>query len=656
MTRASSYSCAAIAAAALAAAPAVAQDEADPTGEIIVSLPRSRAPAPFQTRHVLDAPAIDALAANAADEIVRRLPSTYVPVNSRGEAIAFVRNAAERQVALFYDGAAINVPWDNRLDLAMLPAGLVGRAQVAAAPLAPLYGVNALGAVSLSPGRPAGWGARGMIGSGGIGEVQAVAPLASGPTEVTLGASYATRDGDTVADDADLPFSQGGRRLRLNTDRTLASGFARIATAIGDHRFGLTAFHVEGDKGIAPESDRPSGARFWRYPDLHHSLVSARAGLSLTPRLGLDAIGWYQRFGQTIDSYTDARYAVRDTQEVNRDRTLGGRLLLTRQAGGSRLTASANLLESEHDQRDVTFTRGIAPAVLPAFLHYRQRNWSLGLDAETALTDGLTGAIGGGYDRVAYLETGDKPAIDAVGGWTGRVGLAWVPAEGWRLRANAGRKLRAPTMRELFGQALNRFLLNPDLRPERIVSGELAAEWRGEALTFSLVGFGQDLDGTIDQRNVGRLRQRINLVGSRVLGVEAAGVWMPAAGWSLGGSGTWSRARRKGVEAGETDRLAEKPALLARAYGQRTSGGGLTALAELLYIGRAYSADAAGALVPLPRSAALNLRLAQRVQAAGGALDLFVRADNVTDSEIVPQIGLPAPGRTIRFGIAATIG
>lgn len=644
----------------MATAPALAQDvvatDVDATGDIVVSLPNARPPLPTGTRHSIDARAIDLIAASAADDIVRRLPSVHVPVNSRGEAVAFVRNAAERQVAVFYDGAAINVPWDNRLDLSLFPAGLAGRALVAAAPLAPRYGANALGAVSFAPPRPPSPVARAMLGSGGIAEIQGVAPLATGSTEWLLGASYASRDGETVADGAALPFLQTGD-LRLNTGRELASVFARVGTTLGDHRLSLTAFHVDADKGIAPESDRAAGARFWRYPSLRHSLVTAKAGLALGQSTALDLIGWYQRFGQTIDSYTDASYAMRDTQEVDRDRTVGARALLTQRLGPAQVVASANVLDSTHDQRDTTFVAGAAPAQLPGFLHYRQRNWSLGLDLSAPLIERLTLDLGAGYDRVAYVETGDKPDIANAGGWTGRIGLAWTPDTQWRLHASVGRKIRAPTMRELFGQALNRFLLNPDLQPERIVSGELGAAWHSDSFALSIVGFAQDLDGTIDQRNVGRLRQRINLVGSQVLGAEATAQWTPAPGWSLGGSGTVSRARRKAAAAaaaGQTDRLAEKPDVIARVFGDYTAPSGFAALAEALYLGRAYSADADGVLVALPRSASLNLRVSQRLTVGDGGVDLFVRGDNVTDTVVVPQLGLPAPGRTIRLGVAIT--
>lgn len=638
----------------LGATPAESQDAIDPTGDIVVALPQARAPIVFETRRAVEARAIDLIGANAADEILRRLPSVYVPVNSRGEAIAFVRGAAERQVAIFYDGASLNVPWDNRLDLSLLPAAFAGSAQVAAAPLAPRYGVNALGAISFAAARPGGATARIMAGSTGLREAQATVPLDWGSTDLLVGGSYATRDAEPLSSDAMLPFSQSIEERRTNTDRALGSVFARVATKIGSHRLALTAFHVDASKGIAPESDRPSGARFWRYPDVRHTLVSGDALFTLGPATALDLIGWYQRFDQTIDSYTNVSYATRDAQERNRDRTLGTRLLLTQQVGALQLVASGNLLSSVHHQRDLAFTNGAPPAVTPGFIRYRQRNASLGLDASAPLVDGLNAELGVGYDRVDYLDTGDKPTIRAAKGWTGRAGLVWSPDDAWRLRAALGRKIRAPTMRELFGQALNRFLINPDLRPERIVSAELAAEWRSDAWDLSLVGFVQDLDGTIDQRAVGRLRQRINLPGSQVLGVEAVAVWRPVPAWSLGSSATYADTRRKHVSAGQTDRLAEKPDVLARLYADYRALSGFGALAELMYTGRAYSADANGVLVALPRSTAVNLRASQRMKIAGTAIDLFVRGDNLFDALIMPQLGLPAPGRSVRLGM--TIG
>ena len=68
------------------------------------------------------------------------------------------------------------------------------------------------------------------------------------------------------------------------------------------------------------------------------------------------------------------------------------------------------------------------------------------------LTEQLRSEIGIGYDVVNYLRTGDKPPVEDAKGWTGRAGLVFEAGSGLRLRGAVGRKMRAPTMRERFGE------------------------------------------------------------------------------------------------------------------------------------------------------------------------------------------------------------
>ena len=627
----------------------LAAGELLPLSETIVVTGRARSSVEdsFETRHGLDVATIADLDAGSADVVIRRLPSVHVPTNSRGEAIAFLRNAGERQVALFFEGAALNVPWDNRLDLSLIPAPLLGGAVLTAAgPLAPHYGVNALGAVSLSAGE--GPAARVATGSAGLAQIEGALPL--GPLRV--GGSWVQHRGDTLSDEADLSWSQRSGALRTNTDRRLGSAFAQGGTSIGGHELSLTAFHVWGRKGIAPESHIADGARLWRYPELRHSHAVASVVSIISPDTDLSSAVWFQRFDQTIDSYTGDDYATVDARQIDRNRTWGVRELLTHRSGAATFVGSVNFLHSTHRQRDVGYEDGAPPAETPGALTYSQRNWSVGGEVEYAFSPILVGEIGLGYDKVDYVRTGDKPPIRDAESWTGRVGAVLDAGNGWRLRAAAGRKQRMPTMRELFGQALNRFLLNPDLKPETIVTAELGAEWRGDRGRFFVVPFVQDVQDTIDQRNVGGLRQRINLEGSTVHGVELGGSWRLQSGLSLSGNATWTRVRRKDAASATVNRIAEKPALLARLRVDYDHPSGFSTALEAEHVGRAWSADENGALLALERSTALNWRLAyglELLQEREG--ELFLHVDNVTDTLVESQLGLPAPGRTIRVGV-----
>ena len=644
---------------AASADPAIGDEAPIVISESIIVTGRLTTPqsASFETRHTLSPQDVAAASASSVDELIGLLPSTHLPVNSRGESIVFVRNAGERQAAVFYDGAAINVPWDNRLDLSLLPAGLIESARLAAGPLAPHYGVNALGAVAFESRDPARGGrARIAFGNGGYGAGEAFAPLVVQESfAFALGGGYSSRDGLPLSAKADVPFSQPDPDLRVNTDRKLAHVFGKARLDTGGHRFRLTALHVTGEKGVAPESDRPDGARFWRYPDVYHTLVILNADSPLGARTNLDGTVWLQDFGQTIDAYETVAYETIERREIDRDRTYGVRQILSHESGPAKFVGSLSFVDAEHRQRDLSFENGAAPLPEPDALVFRQRNLSVGGEFEYQLTDRLIAEVGAGYDRVGYVRTGDKPPIDAASGWTGRAGLVFDAGNGWRLRAAAGRKLRAPTMRELFGQALNRFLINPDLRPERIVSAELAAEWRGDDAGFFVIPFYQDLNGTIDQRRVGDLRQRINLDGSRIAGVEFGGDAALTPELRLSGAATYANVRRKGAAQGavegESDRIAEKPALLARAMADYSHPSGLGAALEVTHIGRAYSANEAGDLVLLKTSTSVNVRLTYTFAAFAGEGVLFAHFDNLTDAFIEPQLGLPAPGRTIRGGV-----
>jgi iron complex outermembrane receptor protein len=63
-----------------------------------------------------------------------------------------------------------------------------------------------------------------------------------------------------------------------------------------------------------------------------------------------------------------------------------------------------------------------------------------------------------------------------------------------------------------------------------------------------------------------------------------------------------------------------------------------------------------GELAGLPGSTSLNLRAFWKIGEikALGNLTFAALIDNATDALILPQLGLPAPGRTFRIGIRLT--
>lgn len=636
--------------------PEAADEAAIHVEHILVTGGRDPDPRPIaETHNVLSPQTVARFDASSGAEILRRMPSVHVPTNSRGESIVFLRNAGERQVAVFLGGAMLNVPWDNRFDMSMLPGHLVGSVLSASGPISASYGVNALGAVNvLLPDYRSGgsfiseWGEQSAHRNEGMwsGSLNGVQLLGAG--------AYVAQDGEPVADRTRMPFFQSDADRRVNTDRELLSFAGRAGFEVEKGRVDATVIFSDAQKGIAPESHLASGNRFWRYPQ--HRLVQGNlhADIDFSPRVNLAASAWVQDFRQTIDQYTDATYATVRDREEDEDRTYGTRGILTSRLGDrSQVALSYNLLISTHVQRDTRLDDGALPPSLPPWFTYRQRAMSFGADFEHHFTDALVGELGGGVDWLAYTRTGDKPSIPEFVEPTVHGGLGYDLSDQWRLRIGAGYKTRSPTMRDLFGVALNRFLLNPDLTAEHVTNVEVAAEWTGANASLAVIPFAQFVDNTIDQRNVGALRQRINLRGSEIFGIEINGVVKLSEEWTVTGSLTASQVRRLRSTATESVHLAEKPALLAGLSIDYTGPSGFEAGVEIDHTGRAYSASAEGTLVPLDVSTQLNVRLAFNLEHAFTVLpssQIYVRADNLTDAFVEPQLGIPAAGRWIRAG------
>jgi len=610
------------------------------------------------------------LDAFSAAQVARLVPAAHVQTNSRGETLVYLRAAGERQVAAFLDGALLNVPWDNRVDLSLVPAPMIGGITVVQGVPPVEYGTNVLGGALNLTSPALDDGARRVeivLSRGTEGQLQgSLAGRGSlgSAWRYALGLGRASRDGLALPAGAELPYNQTDPKIRTNTDQRMTNAAARVVHRFpGGTEVGASLFHVDAEKGVAPEGHLDPArfrVRYWRYPLWQNTMAIASAkGV-----LGADAIwkgaAWVNRFRQNIDAYTSSSYDSLDSREEDRDLTVGGRLVGQRRLGRSAVKLALNALTSTHRQRDLDLNPDGSPAGTFPELSYRQVVVSTGVEYEVDPIDRLDLTAGASFDLMSAPQTGDKPAIEAFRDYSATLGLGYQLHPGIHLRGSLGRKSRFPTLRELFGEALNRFLINPDLRPESSIITELAARFRGVNGEVEVVPFATFTSNTIDQRSVllpgesRPRRQRINLRGSRVVGLELSGTFAPRPGLQAQGHLTLMQPRRLKDAPTDPIWLSEKPDVLGRLALGYEPASGPQGLIEGVYTGRAYSLDEANQFVPLPRSVVFNVRAGYRfLWAEERRLEVFARVDNLTDEVVVPQLGLPAAGRTAQAGVKA---
>ncbi len=641
-------------------------------GEIVIAVAADAPAATAYTLRHVDLAKILKLDAAVVADFGRLIPAAHIRTNSRGETLVYLRNAGERQVAVFFEGALLNIPWDNRVDMSLIPASVIGGVTVAKGVPPVEYGANVMGgAVNLTaqtlntPWSQTDLSSR--VGTDGRVDGSATHRGRSGRVTFTGSVGYTKTDGFSVPSDADLPFSQAsGSDMRTNTDSRVTNLFANGTYDFDRSHVGVSILHMDAAKGIAPESHLDPAAsrvRFWRYPTWHNTMVILNGEGFSGGGTSWKGAAWVNAFTQEIESYQSATYQTVDERQHDDDFTVGTRLTLSQSLGAGLAKFSFNGLTSTHKQRDVELDASGNPSLTQTLprLEYQQHIVSVGAEYGFNPSLPLTITIGASYDAMFTPKTGDKPDRDAFTDYSATIGAMYVAGNGWFVRGAVGRKTRFPTMRELFGEALNRFVLNPNLDTESSVLSEIAVGFSGETFSGEIIPFGTFTSGTIDQQSIlmageTRLRrQRVNLESSRVLGVELVGTASVTKEITVDGHLTLMDVHVDQAAPDNPDRLSEKPEALGRLELTYSGEPGTGLTVEGVYTGRAYSLNDNDQFVPLKTSLTFNVRVSQKIDLAPRSVELFIRADNVTDQVVLPQLGLPAAGRAVSGGMKVTL-
>ncbi len=594
-------------------------------------------------------------------EVFRGVMGVGVRTNSRGEAVLRLRGSEERQTQLYIDGAPISVPWDGRADLSLFPASLIRRATIikSAAPIE--YGANAvLGVVDISTlatGDDFTLSARSEAGTHGSYLVEGETYVPVGNVGLQFGGNHFSRDAISVADRKAIPFDPLAGDGRTNTDLTSTSFFGAAALEETWGTLRLSVMDIDADKGIAAAAHldpAEASPRFWRYPDWHMRQIGLSGDIRLGESTNLRVNTWHQRFSQAIVSYSDVTYSVAEDQQNDQDRTYGGRLVLATDWSHMTTRLVTSLQQSTHTQFETDLSNGVDGDVE----RFRQRLYSIGGEVDVPLGETVKTSVAFAYDRSSTPLTGGRPTQPAISKWAASGATQWLASDELTITATLGLRTRFPTMRELYGTALGRFLLNPDLRPETALVGDLSFEWAPQALPLqlSLTPWFTRISDTLSQRRVMvdgvSLTQRYNLEGSRGYGIEAGAIWQVSEALTLEASALWQDLNADRDEDGNRPTLYQRPRGQLLFAVNHTFTGGANMRVEMNHTGHAFDENEDGSVARLDGSTEFNAKFYIPLKETGlGVWQFYGALNNITDALILPQLGLPEAGRSFKVGI-----
>ena len=665
---------------AVAGYPASAQDTTRVMNVrgIRVEVPRPATTAGGSSAVEVSLDSLRALAAPTMEEFLRRMPLMQIRANSRGEAQPSLRGAEDRQIAVLLDGIPLTVGWDHRTDLSIIPLTAVRHMTLLRGLSSMLHGPNVLGgAVDFDVARGAGIqeapaAARGSASVDQEGGTAVEAILGTrlerdfSSWVVRAGGGYRDRPGvplpDGASTDASLrqPFVADADGLRLNSDRTQADGFVSARyQGIGGAWFSGLATGFTADRGVTPEAhiDDP---RLWRYPEQNRAFLAVSGGTgerSTAAGSGdLEFSFGFDRSTTEIDEYDSALYRTIVDGERGESTTLTTRVLGDHTLGSGEIRTAATYTNVDHDE---SFDDGSSFA-------YQQRLWSLGAEVElpSAGWFGLGDSgetrwtAGVAIDGASTPQSGDKPPLGTLWEWGVRGGATAAGHDGNVLyHAGFSRRTRFPSLRELYSGALGRFEPNPDLSPETLTAVETGITFSRDYGQAQLVGFHQRLtDGivrvSVDTPTGSRL-QRVNRDRVVSTGVELL-LSGTAGRFSYGGDLTMQRVRIEDPLVPDGDDRAEyEPTVSGKLTLSVFTPGDAQATAFLRFRGSQFCQNQElGGLDSIDSSTSIDVELRRSFgtgRQGGPSFQGIVGVDNVGDTLVFDQCGLPQPGRILRF-------
>lgn len=219
------------------------------------------------------------------------------------------------------------------------------------------------------------------------------------------------------------------------------------------------------------------------------------------------------------------------------------------------------------------------------------------------------------------------------------------------MRANGYRRMRTPTSSELYQPiALDGTLTaaNPELRPESTWGAEVGPELNAGTIEARAVAFYNIVDSPITSvATADGMRERTNLGGARVTGIETEARWRPAKPWLATVSYTFANSvvTDPGF-AGK--RLAQMPRQRASAMLTYDNPRVVTVTGGMRYVDRQYvDASNTASLAAYTLVDAIAARKIRRGIAG------FIGVENLLDRRYVGQYGIDTQGapRTFRVGV-----
>lgn len=520
-------------------------------GEVIVTdVNMNEGPA---TTHLVSVEDIKRQNAQTLGEALALVPGGYFH-QARASAGYYLslRGFEQENVLILLDGVPLNVPYEGLINLNDIPAQQVSSIRVVKGAPSLLYGPNGLGGVvniiskkgsdvpSLSVNYQQSQNQTIHAGAGHGWKI--------GNFSYHLSVNHQRSDGFPLAETFNFPsdvsaaMAAGPAKSSPASDENARNNSDYKRTAVSftgnydftpNHRLGLSLEYYKNEYGIPPWgifNETKSGAfkylpRYWRFSDWERYTVNVIEESKILDTLRVRARLFYDKYENTIDAYDNEDYSTQvmttpPSFNSTYDEYSAGYNLYVFWTGlrdnTLRLGASG-----KHDEHVEDYVQS---GVQQPETKMSSRTHSFAAEDELKLFRILTLTAGAAYDYFdkRELEQPDTTKVQDVGDDMGAVsyqgGVRVEIAEATDVYASFAKRVRFPTMRNLYASGATGPLGNPDLQEQVAYNSELGCNVRvAEWLKFEGALFHSRVHDMINFANqIGRFEQygKVDIAGA----------------------------------------------------------------------------------------------------------------------------------------------
>jgi len=606
---------------------------------------------------------IDRRHVRTLDQAIGLLPGLDIRTAADGVPRVDMRGFRSRHVLLLLNGIPFNSTFDGQFDPSIIPVENIARIKVSYGNHSVLYGSGGLGGVINVITKKGTEGLQGAVKletgerNRNLGSFSVSG--AKNQFDAFVGGSMLNSDGYVLSDDFE-PTSEEDGGLRENSDRNQKNLFANVGYSPDDNwEIGLVANKIRGEFGkpaitindnTDPFANKPKYERIDNYDGISGQ-ISVNG--NLPGPFGVRGWLFANRLDEDENRYDDNQYDSMD------DPTVKGTFAqnTTTKIYGGTLQTSADLktiglftlalsgekqgFESDGVIQDVAVGGGGGGTTYTTRNFSEDRSvkiYSAAIEYEVSPFDRL--GLVFGYSHYWFdKDTGDS---DSDNGFL--VGAHYDVFENTRIKGSAARKIRFPSIRQLYEEDTG----NPDLTPEKSYNYEMGIEQRFfEHTTLSLTGFYIDVKDYIEKVDSTDTFQ--NNEEYRFQGVELTAETRYFKNLLLRAGYTFMDTKDKSPDT-EKDELQYRPEHKLTFETQYVFDFGLSAYAGVMYVADQYlySRNTPLEKAKLNDYTVVDLKLDQVFFKK--RLHVYLGVDNLFDQDYEEAYGFPRAGRTLYAG------